>query len=82
MVFSCFENHAFNISWWESLSHIKKRDLCDKAFRVGDTGYSEQLGVYPLSFCTHLKYVEWELVAKTNSKAVTKKLEEFNFQSY
>ena len=82
MVFCFFENHAFNISWWESLSHIKKRDLCDKIFRAGDLGYDEQKGTHYLSACTHLKYVDWKFSARTNSHIVLHELEKLNFQRF
>lgn len=82
MIFSQFENHAFKQSWWESLSHIKKKDLCNKAFRASDSDYDEQGNIFPLKIVTHLKYVDWQLVARTNNMAVTSKLDSINFPKY
>lgn len=60
LMFDYIENHAFNITWWEKLSNIKKRDIC---YRVID--------VYHLNdFRSPKKYVNWGFSAITNSRDI------------
>ena len=57
LVFSYIENHVFSISWWENLSILKKRDVCN---RVVDIFHAND-------FQRPKKYVNWGYTIMTNS---------------
>lgn len=64
LIFTYIENHVFKISWWESLSYVKKKDICNRV-----------LEIYHLCKIQEpKKYVNWKFTANTNSVEIEKVL--------
>ncbi len=66
LMFSYIENHVFNISWWNNLSIIRKKDI-----------FQRVMDMYHLQgFKAPKKYASWNFSAKTSSLQIIKKLKE------
>lgn len=64
LVFDYVENHAFSPTWWDSLSVLKKKCLCRRAFDV----YHRDAELNPTHLWDDRKhYVDWKIISSSTN---------------